>query len=150
MGRVWRSTEQWSMKSAGLWSLVGRVRVHCDDDVSPQTMSSSPLHSTKPRHLLYTRAAQPQPSSHHYCQHSTSIITSGQGTDKRPHRRRTWTVQWYSPGCASVHPRLTHASSDHASPRPNGISIGAAVSARLTSVTDRQTDHATLSVTRNV
>jgi len=24
-----------------------------------------------------------------------------------PHRRRMWTVQWYSPGCANVHP--THA-----------------------------------------
>jgi len=23
---------------------------------------------------------------------------------KRPHRRRTWTVQWYLPGDASVHP----------------------------------------------
>ena len=31
---------------------------------------------------------------------------------KRPHRRRTWTVQWYLPGCASVHPTLTHTSMD--------------------------------------
>ena len=31
--------------------------------------------------------------------------------------------------------------------KPNGISIGAAVFAGLTSVTDRQTDHATRSVT---
>jgi len=25
-------------------------------------------------------------------------------SDKRPHRRCTWMVQWYLPGCASVHP----------------------------------------------
>jgi len=28
----------------------------------------------------------------------------------RPHRRRIWTVHWYSPGGASVHPHLLHAS----------------------------------------
>jgi len=33
------------------------------------------------------------------------IITSGQSNfDVRPHRRRTWTVQSYSPGGANVHP----------------------------------------------
>jgi len=24
--------------------------------------------------------------------------------------RHTWTVQWYSPGCVTVHPHVTHAS----------------------------------------
>jgi len=24
--------------------------------------------------------------------------------DNRPHHHRTWTVQWYSKDCASVHP----------------------------------------------
>jgi len=38
--------------------------------------------------------------------------TSGQSNmTKRPHRRRTWTVQSYSPGDANVHPpHVTHAS----------------------------------------
>ena len=31
---------------------------------------------------------------------------------KRPHRRRTWTVQSYLPGCTNVHPHLMHASLD--------------------------------------
>ena len=32
------------------------------------------------------------------------MITSGQSNlTKRPHRHRIWTVQWYSPGVASVH-----------------------------------------------
>jgi len=39
------------------------------------------------------------------------IIISGQNNlTKRPHRRRTWTVQSYSPCGANVHPHLTHAS----------------------------------------
>ena len=41
------------------------------------------------------------------------IVTSGPSTSnltKRPHRRRTWTVQSYSPGCASVHSSITHSS----------------------------------------
>jgi len=29
---------------------------------------------------------------------------------KRAHRRRTWTIQSYSQGCANVHHHLTHAS----------------------------------------
>jgi len=37
------------------------------------------------------------------------IITISEST-KRPHRRRTWTVQLYSPGGANIHP--THASLD--------------------------------------
>jgi len=28
--------------------------------------------------------------------------------DNRPHRRRTWTVQWYSPGGGSVHTHVIH------------------------------------------
>ena len=36
---------------------------------------------------------------------TTIIITSGQSNlTERPHRRRTWTVHWYSPGSASVQP----------------------------------------------
>ena len=42
---------------------------------------------------------------------------------------------------------LVHALSAHSSPWSKGISIGSAVSARLTSVTDGRTDHATRSVT---
>jgi len=38
-------------------------------------------------------------------------MTSGQSNlTKRPRRRRTWTVQSYSPGDANVHPHLIHAS----------------------------------------
>ena len=38
-------------------------------------------------------------------------ITSGQNNlTEVPHRRRTWTVQSYSPGGASVHPHLIHGS----------------------------------------
>jgi len=48
------------------------------------------------------------------------IVTSGQSTSnltkKCAHRRRTWTIHSYSPGCASVHSRLTHASLGHPSP----------------------------------
>ena len=36
-----------------------------------------------------------------------SVISSTSGQSnltKRPHRRRMWTLQWYSPGGASVHP----------------------------------------------
>jgi len=43
----------------------------------------------------------------------TTTITSGQSNlTKRPHRRRTRTVQSYSPGGASVHPNLINASLD--------------------------------------
>jgi len=39
------------------------------------------------------------------------IIKSGQSNlTKSPHRRHTWMVQSYSPGCVNVHPHLTHAS----------------------------------------
>ena len=72
----------------------------------------------------------------------------------RSHRRRTRTVLSYSPGCASVHPNLIHASLEVGPTRvhnPNGISIGSAVFAGFTIVadrpTDRQTGHATPSVT---
>jgi len=62
-----------------------------------------------------------------------TIITSGQSYwEKRPHHRRTWTVQSYSPGCANatlfnscfLGPTRVHTS--------NGISIGSAVFAQLT------------------
>jgi len=32
--------------------------------------------------------------------------------------RRRWTVQWYSPGCASVHPHVIHASSGPPESKP--------------------------------
>jgi len=36
---------------------------------------------------------------------ANTLITSAQSNLKiRPHRRRTWTVQSYSLGCANVHP----------------------------------------------
>jgi len=39
------------------------------------------------------------------------ITTSGQSNlTKKPHRRRRWTDQSYSAGCANVHLHLTHAS----------------------------------------
>jgi len=41
------------------------------------------------------------------------VITGGQSNlTKRPHRRRTWTVQSYLPGGANVFPCLTRASLD--------------------------------------
>jgi len=40
--------------------------------------------------------------------------------DNRPHRRRIWTLQWYSPGCASVHPvHLIQCMLPWAHPSPN-------------------------------
>jgi len=49
----------------------------------------------------------------------TNNKTSGQNNlTKRPHRRRTWTVQSYSPSGANVHPDQLHASLDHSSPHP--------------------------------
>ena len=65
----------------------------------------------------------------------------------------TWVHIPYSPSKLYIHmggsgPYLIHGSS--APPRvhnPNGISIGSAIFARLTTMTHRQTDHATHSVT---
>jgi len=42
------------------------------------------------------------------CGSQIGIISQSNFT-KRPHRRRMWTVQSYSPGGANVHPYLTHA-----------------------------------------
>jgi len=45
--------------------------------------------------------------------HILVLKTTGQSNfTKRPHRRRTWTVQSYSPGCANMHSRLIHAFLD--------------------------------------
>jgi len=64
-------------------------------------------------------------------------LTSGQSNlAKRPHRRRTWMVQ-YSPGGTNVHTRFLGLTPVH---NPGGISIGSAVFAGLTIVADRQTD----------
>jgi len=48
---------------------------------------------------------------------SDYTIYSGQSNlTKGPYRRRTWTVQSYSPGCANVHPLLIMLSWTHPSP----------------------------------
>ena len=64
------------------------------------------------------------------------IVTSGQVIRRiRPHRRRTWTVQFISLQCA---PDLLMLSCTHPNPsNPNGISICSAV---LQWQIDRQTD----------
>jgi len=63
------------------------------------------------------------------------MMTSGQSNlTKRPHHRRLWTVQWYLPGCTSVHPR---ASLGHT----NGISIGSANFAQLVAVSSGMPGH---------
>jgi len=83
-----------------------------------------------------------------------STQTSGQSNStKRPHRRRTWRVQSYSPGGASVHRYLIHASLDAPeSTTQNGISIGSAAFAFANDrarPTNRPTDHATYSICNN-
>jgi len=46
-----------------------------------------------------------------YCIGYFKSLTTGQNNlTKRPHRRRTWTVQSYSPGGVSVHPHVIRAS----------------------------------------
>jgi len=50
---------------------------------------------------------------------------------KRPYRRRTWTVQWYSPGGTSVHPSNTCFLGPTRVNNPNGISIRPATLAQL-------------------
>jgi len=53
----------------------------------------------------------------------------------RPDRRRTWTVEWYSPGGATVHHTwYILLPWSHPSPIPNGISIGSAIFEQLTAV----------------
>jgi len=52
-------------------------------------------------------------SALHLCTHLLAFIHLTRGRSnltKRPHRRRTWTVQSYSPNGANVHPYLIHAS----------------------------------------
>ena len=44
------------------------------------------------------------------CSSSEPCLQSGQSNlRKMQHRRRTWTIQSYSPSCANVHSHLTHA-----------------------------------------
>jgi len=50
---------------------------------------------------------------------------------KRPCRRRTWMVQWYSPGCASVYPPNTCLLNPTRVHNPNCISIGSVIFAPL-------------------
>jgi len=66
--------------------------------------------------------------------------TCSKQSDNRPHRCRTWTVQRYSTGGISVHSHQIHASlGTFESQIPNGISIGSALFARLTTAIDRKT-----------
>jgi len=82
------------------------------------------------------------------------IVTSNESNlTKRPHRRRTWTVQSYSLGGANVHPIYTPSNTCFLKPTrvhiPNGISIGSAALQGFRSwQTDRQTDHATVTIGR--
>jgi len=67
--------------------------------------------------------------------------------DIRPHRRQTRSVQSYSPDCASVHPRLVHASlGSPVSTSQTACRSVQPLFARLTIVSDRQTNYATPSV----
>ena len=65
----------------------------------------------------------------------TRVLKTGGQTNltKRPHHRRTWTVQWYSTGCAPV---CTAPNTCFLGPtrvhNPNGISISSAIFAQLT------------------
>ena len=61
------------------------------------------------------------------------LITNGESNlTKRPHRRRTWTTQSYSPGCAECTPSNTCFPGPTRVHILNGISIGSAVFAELT------------------
>jgi len=68
-------------------------------------------------------------------------ILAANGSDNR-RRRRALLVQSYSPGGAHMHPHNTCFLGPTQVFLPNGISIGAAVFAVLTVVTNTQTDHA--------
>jgi len=68
---------------------------------------------------------------------------------RRPHRRCTWAVQSYSPGCANVHPYLIHASLDPPDPTSQTASRFCRAHDRDRPTdrrTDRPIDHATRSV----
>jgi len=70
-----------------------------------------------------------------------TVISGQSNLAESTHRCSTWTVLLYSRGGANVHPCLMHVcflgpTRVH---NPNGISIGSAVFAGLTIVTDRQT-----------
>jgi len=83
------------------------------------------------------------------------LITSGQSNvTKRPHCRRTWTVQSYSPGCANVHLHVTHAylGSPESTTKTASRSVQPFLQGSRLWQTNRQTDrptdrHATWSVT---
>jgi len=82
--------------------------------------------------------------------YSPKFLTSGQShLTKRPHWRRIWTVQSYSPGCANVNPDLTFASLDP--PKSTSQTASRSVLRLLQGSrswqTDRPTDHATPSIT---
>jgi len=69
---------------------------------------------------------------------------------KRSHRRRTWTVQSYSPGGANVHPYVVILPWTYPSPQPKRHLDRFSGFSRVHDrdrQTDRQTSHVTPSVT---
>ena len=112
---------------------------------SPSPSSSSPLKkSSLPYHLILLPTISPLLP--------LLIITSGQNNlTKRPHRRCTLhcAVQSYSPCCATCTPSNTCFLWPIRVHNPNGISIGSAVFAGLTIVTDGLTDRPRYSVCNN-
>jgi len=96
--------------------------------------------------MIPTAHPSPQPKQH---LHRFSRIPTGDRrvslyfTTGRPFPPQNCTFPW-----GDLDPHLIHGSlGPPESNNPNGISIGSAVFAGLTSVTDRPTDHATWSVT---
>ena len=112
---------------------------------SPSPSSSSPLKkSSLPYHLILLPTISPLLP--------LLIITSGQNNlTKRPHGRCTLhcAVQSYSPCCATCTPSNTCFFWPIRVHNPNGISIGSAVFAGLTIVTDGLTDRPRYSVCNN-
>jgi len=84
------------------------------------------------------------------CSSSEPCLQSGQSNlRKMQHRRRTWTIQSYSPSCANVHSHLTHAflNPPESTTQTASRSVQPFLQGSLVWQTDRQTDHATRSVT---
>jgi len=101
-----------------------RPRPHCTGSQLPRKGHSSPLFSAhvycchgRPSQLLLSSCSLLYSSSQAQIQYvrihasSSTTVASGQSNlTNRPHRRRIWTVQWYSPRGVSVHPQLIFAS----------------------------------------
>ena len=101
-------------------------------------------------HIIHCRSLGSERPLRHivrllYFQHWT---TAQSNLTKRSHRHRTWTVQSHSPGGANMHRHLIHGNLC----MPTRVHIPKDINrfsgfCWLTIVTDRQTDHATRSVT---